>query len=344
MAGGAGPTAARNAAWQPVEHESAVAACASRAVALAGRLGFSPARRGEVAIIASELASNQLRHAGGGSVLLEARPGADPPSLVVVAIDDGPGIADVATALSDGHSTRSGLGVGLGAVSRLASWWDLYSVPGAGTVVAVGLGPRAGRSPAGDLASRIGGLARPMAGQDDCGDAYELRLDGEVLSVVLVDGLGHGTLAARASAAVVRRFRECEPGPPHRLLDALHDAARGTRGAAVAVAQLSGDGTLRYAGTGNISGWLVDGADRRGLTSLPGIAGVNARPAREFAYEMPARALLVMHSDGVTSKLRVTPERGLQARSPLVVAGVLLRDFGARNDDAAVVVARPGPP
>ena len=57
------------------------------------------------------------------------------PGIEMVTIDAGPGFRDTGAALRDGHSTSGTLGIGLGAIRRLADFCDLYSVPGHGTAL-----------------------------------------------------------------------------------------------------------------------------------------------------------------------------------------------------------------
>lgn len=326
-------------AWLRVDHPSAAGSARRAAASLATQLGFGAERASEVALAVSELASNLVKHAGAGAVLLRVRR-ADQPVVEVLAVDDGPGMADIAAALRDGTSSAGTLGIGLGALTRLATTWDIWSRPGAGTAIVAAFAA-SGRHPE-VRRLRVGGLTRPMTGQDVCGDAYAVRRDEGVVSIMLADGLGHGPLAAVASGEAVRAFRSAPFGSPTGLLAAVHRGLSGTRGAAVAVAQL-GDDELRYAGIGNIAGAVLHDGGRRGLISHPGIAGANARTIRETAYPLPPGAVVVMHSDGVTEKQSYERYPGLTARDPLLTAAVLLRDFGVHRDDASVVVVRAAP-
>src|SRR5689334_24785667 len=116
-----------------------VAAARRRIVGLAAQLGYGETEAGRVAIVATELAQNLLRHGGGGEML--AGPDAtDPAALEVLALDKGPGMADVAACMRDGFSTGGTPGNGLGAVQRLTRQLLIHSRPGAGTAVLVRLG------------------------------------------------------------------------------------------------------------------------------------------------------------------------------------------------------------
>jgi len=86
---------------------------------------------------ASELARNTVIYGGGGTTRFEALHEGPRRGLRLVFQDKGPGIPDVAQALRDGFSTGSGLGLGLGGARRLASEFDIASVPGQGTTVRI---------------------------------------------------------------------------------------------------------------------------------------------------------------------------------------------------------------
>src|SRR4029079_15517273 len=96
-----------------------------------------------------------------------------------VTIDAGPGVRDVSAALRDGHSKAGTLGIGLGAIQRLADFADLYSRPGHGTSLVA----RFCASPPVSQ-PRWAGLIRPITGETECGDDYgavEAARDGSAL-------------------------------------------------------------------------------------------------------------------------------------------------------------------
>ncbi|WP_431775530.1 ATP-binding protein [Streptomyces cucumeris] len=100
-------------------------------------VGFGLVDQTRVVTAASELARNAYVHGGGGTVTIEypRRPGGRGLRLVVK--DDGPGIADLDAALTDGFTTGSGLGHGLGGARRLMDEFTVQTTPGGGTVVTV---------------------------------------------------------------------------------------------------------------------------------------------------------------------------------------------------------------
>jgi anti-sigma regulatory factor (Ser/Thr protein kinase) len=327
--------AAEDLEWITVDHVSAVGSARRAASALTLRLGLGEVRSHQVGLVVSELAGNQIKHAGSGSLLLRARrTDAGDAAVEVLAVDSGPGMRDVAAAMRDGVSSSGTLGIGLGTLPRVASSWDVYSAPGDGTVVAATFAATRDGVP---WAAGPTGVTRAMTGQQVCGDSIAVRSDGGVVSVLLADGLGHGPLAAAASREAVRTFLRAPAGPPAALLAAVRRALVGTRGAAVSVAQPVGD-HVRYAGLGNIAAFQRGPGRARGLLGQPGIAGSGSQPLREAVYPAERPGVLVLHSDGLTDRMNLDGHPGLLTRTPLVIAGVLLRDYGVRRDDASVVV------
>ncbi len=325
-------------AWLRVDTASATGAVRRRAAEIAQRVGFERDRVGEISIVATELATNLVKYAHDGVVVLRLLRSDEAVGLVVAAVDRGPGVRDVSAFFEDGESTSGTLGIGLGAVRRLAASVDMHSVPGHGTVISATFweGPPAEESAA--------GLARPLEGEDECGDAYAVRRTDTGLLLMVSDGLGHGPLAARASHEAVRVFREAREESPAALLRLIHARIASTRGAATAIGHLDVlQHRLTYAGIGNIAGRIVSGQTSRGLVSMPGIVGHNLRHVQDAVFDVEPDAWVVMHSDGLTDKWNLANYPGLLTRSPLIVAATLLRDAGVRRDDASVLVC-PGRP
>ena len=160
-------------------------------------------------------------------------------------------------------------------------------------------------------------------------------------TLTVADGLGHGGSAAEASRRAVEIAAEHADEPAGMIVASVHAGLRATRGAALAVAELSStSSSIRYAGLGNISASIVSPGESRSLVSHNGIAGHEMRKIQEFPYEWPANALLVVHSDGVSGRWDLSRYPGLLFRDPSVVAGVIYRDYSRGRDDALIVVVR----
>src|SRR5688572_26788709 len=95
------------------------------ATRLGEQAGLNETDRGRAAIVASELATNLVRHARGGQLLLSAMSGPAAPGVEIISTDSGPGMTDVERCLRDGFSTGGTPGNGLGAVRRLSAEFDV---------------------------------------------------------------------------------------------------------------------------------------------------------------------------------------------------------------------------
>ncbi|MFF9405112.1 SpoIIE family protein phosphatase [Streptomyces anandii] len=210
-------------------------------------------------------------------------------------------------------------------------------------------GPAASRGH-GHVGVRVGGLNVPFGGGEYSGDAWGWVGAGELRTLMLADGLGHGPDASRASAAAVEALHRSPRLSPAELLRQLDAALRGTRGAAVAVAQLDlRERALRFAGIGNIGARLREPDGWRPLLSRPGIVGVH-RPATLPEARLPwtDESLLIVHSDGLPSRWTPPTEPGLLTADPALVAAVTIRDASSParpvRDDTTVAVLAPNPP
>jgi hypothetical protein len=271
-----------------------------------------------------------VRHGEGGELLLQRLDVSGARLVEIVAMDRGPGMADPARCLLDGYSTAGSMGTGLGAVRRMAAEFDLYSCPGQGTIVLarVGLG----------ACARVGAVSVAVDGEIECGDTWSIAHLQGATALLVVDGLGHGVFAAQAAHAARSAFERSPDQAPRELIDRLHRSLMGTRGAAAACARLMGTGELSYAGVGNIHGAILSGEGMRGLVSHNGTLGLRASRIQQFEYARPAGALLIMNSDGISSRWDLARRPGLLRCHPGVIAALLYRDYVRRHDDATVVV------
>lgn len=99
--------------------------------------GLSLVDQTKLVTAASELARNTLVHGGGGEMCLRAVNEGTRRGVQVTFTDQGPGIADVELAMTDGYTTRGGLGLGLSGSKRLVNEFVIESKPGKGTTVRI---------------------------------------------------------------------------------------------------------------------------------------------------------------------------------------------------------------
>jgi serine/threonine-protein kinase RsbT len=100
-------------------------------------LGFGLVDQTKVVTASSELARNTLDYGGGGKCHLEIVENGTRSGLRITFEDQGPGIANIELALTDGYTTGNGMGLGLSGAKRLSHEFDLWSKPGEGTRVSI---------------------------------------------------------------------------------------------------------------------------------------------------------------------------------------------------------------
>lgn len=326
-----------------VEEESQVGDARRQFARLAHELGFDETDAGRVALVATEMAGNLVKHAtGGGRLLAQPRVQGGVVGIDILALDRGQGIANVGQALRDGFTTAGSPGTGLGAISRLADRFDIHSAPGLGTAILARVWPRGTEPP--PVLLQVGAVHLSKPRENVCGDNWSIVTRPAGATLLVADGLGHGSGAAEASVEAVRIFRANAEASPVELVEAIHAGLRSTRGAAIAVAVLDAEaGQIRYSGVGNIAGSVAGGEREHSMVSHNGTAGHQVGRVQEFTYAWPAGTSVVMHSDGLQARWSLARYPALAGRDPMLVAGVLFRDFCRETDDATVVVVRRTP-
>jgi anti-sigma regulatory factor (Ser/Thr protein kinase) len=323
-----------------VTETSQVAQARRWAAAVAQRAGFGEEDAGRVSIVATEIATNLVKHGSGGEMLAGIYEDPTGHGIELIGLDKGPGIHNVQACIEDGYSTAGSSGNGLGAIFRQSHFADIASWPGLGTAVLARLEP--GRPPALQRAPfpLWGVINLPKPGEEVSGDSWCIdTASARQHTLMVVDGLGHGPEAAEASVEAVRIFQRGKEHPVRNILENIHLGLRSTRGAAVSVARIDLDHeTVLFGGIGNVTGVIVAGGQTRRMLSHNGTAGHNARKIQDLSYPF-ANGLVILHSDGLGTSWSMDRYPGLAAAHPTLVAAVLYRDFNRGRDDVTVLVA-----
>ncbi len=323
-----------------IGHEADIGAVRRRFATLAAAAGLDESRAGDAALIATELATNVIRHVGHGGALLGTLTQGDRRGVAIAVWDRGGGM-NLDRCLRDGMSTAGTAGEGLGAVTRLATSWGAYAPHGKGTVIVASVFPR------GRLAAprfEVGAVCLPYPGLDVCGDGWAVHEQAERVTLFVCDGLGHGDGAADATKVALAAFRQRPDDSLSEILDAVDRAARGTRGACGTVVRIdlaAREATI--AGVGNVAAWIA-GAGQRQLVTQHGTLGQAMPKLREERYPFPAGSVLLVCSDGLKSRIDLADHAGLLGCDARTIATVLWRDHARGRDDATVVVLREARP
>lgn len=322
-------------AYIRIDHYSAVHLAAEAARALARRCGLTGALPDRAAVVASELGSNLAKHATDGALFLQKVPLGT--GVEILAVDRGPGMAELQRCLADGYTTTETLGAGLGGVSRIATTFAIRTQEPEGTLACARL-----TAPADAETARraVGSVCLPIEGEEVSGDACAMaETGGGGLTAIVVDGLGHGPPASEAAQIALRAFAKVPDEPLPALLVRVHRALRRSRGAAVGLLRLDA-GRAQYCGIGNVRFLAVTHQETgHRLIGQPGVAGLEMPPPRirELPWEPGATA--VLHTDGIDHRWARDPAPFLLRLPAPLLATALVHGHRHARDDATVLTA-----
>lgn len=326
----------------PITAESQIPEIRSLAVAMARTIGFSDPELDRVALIVTEASKNLVKHTpSGGEILVRSLQYERVGGVEILALDRGPGISDVEQALRHGYRTTGNPWVGLGAIRRIASLFDLYTGHGVGTALLARLWSGALPAKATLRCLTIGAISIARSGEEVCGDVWAVEQRAVRGMILLADGAGDRPGAAEAAAQAIETFR-ANPGlTPKETVALIHTDLQGKSGAAVAAIEIdTAHQTARSVSIGNISGKILTPESSYRLLTQEGIVGYEIGDIEESGYPWSRDSLLIVHSDGLNPNWSLDRYPGLAQHHPSLIAGVLFRDFGRRGEDITVVVAK----
>ncbi|GAB4370627.1 MAG: ATP-binding protein [Spirochaetales bacterium] len=324
-----------------VEEPSQVGEARRLAVALARALNFQEIDIGKIALQVTELGTNLVKHGEKGEIILRSLECLQINGMEILALDQGPGIPDVPMSLQDGFSTRGSLGIGLGAIQRNASFFDLYSLEGKGTVICTRFWADEAADTPPYRPLEVGAIQFPKEEEEVCGDGWAVHQTPDRFLCIVADGLGHGEGAAEAALLAIEHFRNHASRQPGEILSLIHEGLRKTRGAAVVLAEIDrSTGLLRFAGVGNISTRVATPDGVRSFLSHNGIVGGPSFKSEEFTCPWNPEDVLILSTDGLKSRFDLDQYPGLLHHHPSTIAAVLFRDYNRNMDDSTILVAK----
>ncbi len=186
----------------------------------------------------------------------------------------------------------------------------------------------------------FGAAQRAFPGETVVGDAWYADWRGPVCRLSVIDGLGHGPLAATAAHAAVGAIERLDTVNPLELLTACHRALVSTRGAAIWVGCLDAHtGRLQYAGAGNVEGRLWQLGREQRLIGQRGIVGGILPRLRAYEVLLLGGCVLVVYSDGVQQRFQLDDLIVDRAAEPGHIAQDILAGWARSTDDATVLAA-----
>ncbi len=322
-----------------VRHESSVGEARRAARIAAVALGFLPDAAEEIALATTELATNLIKHAQGGTLTLMPLSGGGRIGLGIESVDAGPGIANVELALGDRFSTAGSRGTGLGVVNRLMDELDIASRPGFGTRIVCRRWRRDHPASSRLCPLAVGVATRAHRMDPANGDAFVVKHWAESLLVAVIDGLGHGPAAHRAAKAAQGYVERHFDQPLNQIFRGAGRACRATRGVVMALARFDwGRGRLTFASVGNIEVRVFPLSQPFKFSVRRGVVGLNAPSPVVTEHPWPPGHVLVLYSDGLATHWGWNDFPGLADLAAPSMAQELLRTLAKEDDDATVVV------
>jgi phosphoserine phosphatase RsbX len=182
---------------------------------------------------------------------------------------------------------------------------------------------------------QIGVSQNPARTETICGDCYTiLSLNGST-TIGLADGLGHGPLANEAARAFCSAVENNLSSDLEPMLWEAHKAIAATRGVAAAVLRIDRvNDRIEYSGVGNIE---LQSLSRESIKpiSMPGIVGHRMRKLMTFRYAIHRGDLLILHSDGISSRFHIEMLQNLSVQE---IADSILNNFHNNRDDGTCIV------
>jgi len=326
--------------------ESSLILLRSKLVAITQRLGVSALKQENMLLVASELVSNNVKHAAGrGMIQLWKQPGN---VLDLLSLDYGPGIANLAGAEVDGFSSVSTLGKGLGAIRRLSDECYIYTQQQrseqqkkwTGTVIMARfhLDKESKEAKSG---FKFGLYSRSLSDERYNGDRIYLKRVGKMLRWLHLDGLGHGEEAQAATADLAMHLQNYES--PEAILETVDHQLVNTRGAVAITGEIDlAKYNLRVSGVGDMTAHIYDQEQIQHITFAPGILGREHRTMTGVQAEFGKKHVIITASDGIRRNWDTSNFSGLFNQHPQLIAYTLGNIMGRISDDQSVCVCSIG--
>jgi anti-sigma regulatory factor (Ser/Thr protein kinase)/serine/threonine protein phosphatase PrpC len=298
-------------------------------------VGLSEVQLKETEIALKELVTNVLKYGGGRGVVRFKVERMEVPTLVMEVEDWGRGIVNFYQALEDGFSTGGGLGGGLPAVNRMMDGFKLISRPNGGALF------RAFKKASCNFKNleplwRFSVYSRPILSEKENGDGYFIKRHERTTLIAIVDGLGHGQEAHRASQIALRYIEQFHQWEEEDLINLIHVKLHGTRGIILAIVKIFEDSAfIRYTGVGNISGTIL-GKNVTNFLNYNGTVGLRLRKFKTLEYKYHDEDIMVLHTDGIS--LNWLSDYDLSKRWKLQnFTQEIIRRYSRQTDDATII-------
>lgn len=308
---------------------------------MAAEIGFKKAEQYQIATAVSELAQNIVKYADYGEI--EIRPIAHhlQKGIQIRAVDQGPGIAEIATALDDHYSTGGTLGLGLSGVKRLMDEMIIDTEYTDGVRVTAKkwihkISKELMRSKAVTASA-----TRPYKGEQVCGDLAWVQYYEDCVFLAVIDAAGHGPEAAAIANDCKSIFNAHYSDELEQIIQLLHDYAKGlSRGLVAGLCRVQiTTGLMEYCGMGNID-VRIFGKQSRRFVSRDGVIGYQITKPITEDYILNDGDVLLMSTDGISTRFDLKDYPQIFLDNVDDVCETIISQFGKHDDDCGCLSMR----
>ncbi len=324
----------------PIYDEASVSTARERVRQIGKQLNLPKEVVEVVALIASEVTHNQLRHAKHGHFAVRPARRGNVYGLEVIAADIGPGIKKPTVAIQDKVSTAGSLGAGLAAIFRLADEIEFDNRLEEGTCL-VARKFENGSIPRGcDVAI----MGRPYPGEAISGDdAVFLETESTFLAAV-ADGMGHGPEARTASSRAIEGLSSKRDHSFEEIVFALNQELSGTHGCAMSIIRYNTNTAIaECVSLGDVQSHLYHLKDAHFFTPVPLVLAAGQFQKQRIRVEsvtVQPGSVLLMFTDGLKSRTNLKGQSDVLRQPPIAIAEHLIENHARPDDDVLVLVAR----
>jgi anti-sigma regulatory factor (Ser/Thr protein kinase) len=326
-----------------INDQSDVYSSRRKAKEMAFSAGFDDNSSEEISLVVSELGSNIIKHAGKGMLYIKIL--SDPKGIMIESKDNGPIIENFEQKIGDGISTSDSLGYGLGTVNRLMDEIEYKrdsDQAGSNLIICkIWLRENHISNPINSCPFDFGVATRACGNSSLNGDSFVIKKWDESALIAIIDGLGHGQFAHRASQKSREYIEDHYDQPLEDIFRGVDRSCRATRGVVMTIVRFDWlKEKMKIANIGNIAVRVFENSFPMKIVYRRGIIGRNAPKPIVTEHDWQTSSIMILHTDGITSHWGFEDISQSLNKTAMDLAQNLLSKHAKDNDDATVLVVK----
>lgn len=305
-------------------------------------IGFDKTKCEEIVIVVAELATNIVKYSKRGVLTFQSINEKNRLGIQLESIDEGPGL-ESEELIGDGYTTGISLGIGLGAVNRLMDEFEILPNDSkqSGSHIICKKWQRQQETHTNSCPYDISVASRAHPKMKVNGDSFIIKKWDSKALIGVVDGLGHGEFAHKASMKARQYIENHYDQPLDAIFRGTGRACRGTRGVVMALALFDWEyNNLAFASVGNIEVRVFRNREKFSFIVKRAIVGRDMIIPKVSKHDWDSSNVMVLHSDGIKSGWSWKEYPEFETTTASKIAQIILKKRSNIHDDATVVVMR----